>query len=461
MRVLTIDVPHLGNRTHLVHDGRVGVVIDPPRDPEPVEKAAADAGIDLVAVAETHIHNDYVSGGLCLSKRHGAEYLLAADEDVEFARIGVRDNETLAFGDIDLRVIATPGHTPLHLSYLATDATAGGNAAGRPVQRRQPVARDRRAHRPDRPEPHHRADPRAVAHRAAAGRTARRDDPAPDPRLRQLLRQQPRRLRRRTTTIGAQRADHPALTTARDTFVEQLLEGLGPVPSHYAHMAGRNRRGAWTPRPGTRLDADQVGAASARGAHVVDLRSSEAYAAGHLPGSLAVPAGPQCAVYVGWITPWGGELVLVSDSTVELEATERELAGVGIEAVETAVLDADLGARRRVPAHRLDGLRERRPGSRRRRARRTTPRRVAGRTPRRRPQHRRARPAPPAPRDPAGRGVGALRRRLPRDRRSRPARPRRSRRRAGRRRLRAGPRARNPLAAWAIRRLTGCTTPDM
>ena len=130
MRVLTIDVPHLGNRTHLVHDGRVGVVIDPPRDPEPVEKAAADAGIDLVAVAETHIHNDYVSGGLCLSKRHGAEYLLAADEDVEFARIGVRDNETLAFGDIDLRVIATPGHTPLHLSYLATDATAGGNPPG-------------------------------------------------------------------------------------------------------------------------------------------------------------------------------------------------------------------------------------------------------------------------------------------------------------------------------------------
>ena len=121
-------------------------------------------------------------------------------------------------------------------------------------------------------------------------------------------------------TIGAQRADHPALTTARDTFVEQLLDGLGPVPSHYAHMASRNRRGAWTPRPGTRLDADQVGGRVARGAHVVDLRSSEAYAAGHLPGSLAVPAGPQCAVYVGWVTPWGGELVLVSDSTVELEA---------------------------------------------------------------------------------------------------------------------------------------------
>src|ERR1700712_636810 len=130
MRVLTIDVPHLGNRTHLVHDGRVGVVVDSPRDTSAVESAAEDAGVDIVAVAETHIHNDYVSGGLCLSKRHGAEYLVAADEDVEFARIGVHDNETLAFGDIDLRVIATPGHTPLHVSYLATDAGAGDGAAG-------------------------------------------------------------------------------------------------------------------------------------------------------------------------------------------------------------------------------------------------------------------------------------------------------------------------------------------
>ena len=78
---------------------------------------------------------------------------MAADEDVEFARIGVHDNETLAFGDIDLRVIATPGHTPLHLSFLATDATAG-EQPGRPVQRRQPAARHRRAHRPDRPLAH-------------------------------------------------------------------------------------------------------------------------------------------------------------------------------------------------------------------------------------------------------------------------------------------------------------------
>src|SRR6478735_6664546 len=130
MRVVTIDVPHLGNRTHLVHDGRVGVVIDPPRDLTAVESAAKGAGVDIVAVAETHIHNDYVSGGLCLSHRHGAEYLVAADEEVEFDRIGVHDNETFASGDTALRVIASPGHTPVHVSYLATDATQGDGAAG-------------------------------------------------------------------------------------------------------------------------------------------------------------------------------------------------------------------------------------------------------------------------------------------------------------------------------------------
>ena len=130
MRVITIDVPHLGNRTHVVHDGRVGVVIDPPRDLSVVEAAVEEAHVGIVAVAETHIHNDYVSGGLRLAKRHAAEYLVAADEEVEFACIGVGDNETLAFGDIDLRVIATPGHTPLHISFLATDASAGDGTAG-------------------------------------------------------------------------------------------------------------------------------------------------------------------------------------------------------------------------------------------------------------------------------------------------------------------------------------------
>ena len=70
MPVATVAVPALGNRTHLVHDGRVAVVVDPPRDPAEVERVAEEAGVDVVAVADTHVHNDYVSGGLALSLIH-------------------------------------------------------------------------------------------------------------------------------------------------------------------------------------------------------------------------------------------------------------------------------------------------------------------------------------------------------------------------------------------------------
>ncbi len=341
MPVLTIDVPHLGNRTHLVHDGRVGIVIDPPRDHEAVEKATADVGVDLVAVAETHIHNDYVSGGRCLSKRHGAQYLVAADEDVEFDRIGVRDNETLAFGDIDLRVVATPGHTPLHVSYLASDTTSGGRTPPAALFSGGSLLHGT-VGRTDLIDP-----TLTTALARAQWLTARRLGalPAetslhPTHGFDSFCASSPAQSTEGRITVGDQRTANPALTTARDSFVADLVEGLGPVPNHYAHMAGRNRRGAWTPRPGTRIDADQARRAVSRGGHVVDIRSSQAHAAGHLPGALAVPAGAQCAVYVGWVTPWGGELVLVSDSPEELEIAERQLSGIGIEAVGTAVLDS-------------------------------------------------------------------------------------------------------------------------
>src|SRR5262245_15711392 len=111
MRVVTLDLPELGNRCHLVHDGASALVIDPPRDLAAVERAAVGAEVDIVAVADTHVHNDYVSGALALARRHGADYLLAADEPVDFERVGVRHGDVVDVGRLSVRVIATPGHT--------------------------------------------------------------------------------------------------------------------------------------------------------------------------------------------------------------------------------------------------------------------------------------------------------------------------------------------------------------
>ena len=78
MNVETIETPSLGDRSYLVHDGEVALVVDPQRDLDRVLSAADDARVAITHVAETHLHNDYVSGGLALSQRTGATYLHAA-----------------------------------------------------------------------------------------------------------------------------------------------------------------------------------------------------------------------------------------------------------------------------------------------------------------------------------------------------------------------------------------------
>ena len=71
---------------------------------------------------------------------------------------------------------------------------------------------------------------------------------------------------------------------------------------------------------------------------MVDVRPAREYAEGHLPGSLSIPFGPPCAVYAAWLTPWGGDLVLVSDSEQELRSIEIQLACIGVEGVALSLL---------------------------------------------------------------------------------------------------------------------------
>ncbi len=120
MQITVIDTPQLGDRSYLVHDGHVALVIDPQRDVDRVEQAARDEGVRITHVAETHLHNDYVTGGLDLATRHDASYLVNAAETVGFARTEIRDGETLRVGDLQVEVVATPGHTSHHVSYIVT-----------------------------------------------------------------------------------------------------------------------------------------------------------------------------------------------------------------------------------------------------------------------------------------------------------------------------------------------------
>ena len=125
--VIPIDTPGLGDRTYLAHDGKVALVVDPQRDYDRVLDVAREAGVRITHVFETHIHNDYVTGGLALAQEVGAAYHVNADDPVGFERTGVSDGDVLEVGDtMRVRVVHTPGHTHTHLSYAL-------EAEGRPV----------------------------------------------------------------------------------------------------------------------------------------------------------------------------------------------------------------------------------------------------------------------------------------------------------------------------------------
>ena len=115
----------LSHASYLIGDESSGraVVIDPQRDIDRVLFHVEDLGLDVLYVVETHVHNDYVTGGYELARRTGATYVLNADDELFFEAHGVRDGDRLTVGGLDVRVMHTPGHTPTHLSYIVSDGT--------------------------------------------------------------------------------------------------------------------------------------------------------------------------------------------------------------------------------------------------------------------------------------------------------------------------------------------------
>ncbi|CAL9300516.1 MBL fold metallo-hydrolase [Streptomyces sp. SudanB182_2057] len=327
----TLEIAGIGNRSYLAGGERGAVAVDPPRDVEQVITAAARRGVRISHVVETHLHNDYVTGGLELARMTGAAYLVPAAAHVSYARVPVHDGdrwEIEATAGLALRALATPGHTPHHTSYvLEENGTAvavftGGSlligTVGRPDLVEPRLTRDlaRAQH--------------ASAHRLAAELP---DDAAvlPTHGFGSFCSSSP--ARGGSTTIGREKAVNEALTRDVDTFVADLLAGLDDTPAYYAHMAPANAGGPapvdLTPPPVA--DADEIGARLAAGEWVVDLRHRVAFAERHLAGSFNFEAEGRLATYLAWLIPWGKPVTLLAESPEQLAAAQRELVRVGID----------------------------------------------------------------------------------------------------------------------------------
>jgi hydroxyacylglutathione hydrolase len=338
IEVVTIETPALGDRTYLATDGVSALVIDPQRDIDRVLAVAAGRGVEVTHVFETHIHNDYVSGGLALARRCGAAYHVNAADTVAFSRVGISDGDTITAGrSMRVRVIATPGHTFTHLAYALDDAVTG--------EVRAVFTGGSLLHgstgRPDLLGAEHTLALAAAQH-ASARRLAKLlpDQAAVCPTHGSGSFCTAAAAGTASSTIGEEKRSNPALTLGKDGYVAALVGSLDAYPAYYRHMAAANAAGPSAPdqAPPARVTSAELGWRISAGEWVADLRPRRQFAAGHLPGSFSFEYGDSFATYLGWLLPWGTPLTLVGETGAQIAAAQRDLARIGIDRLAGAVL---------------------------------------------------------------------------------------------------------------------------
>lgn len=331
--ILTVETPSLGDRSYVVTDGEVAVVVDPQRDTDRVLALTEPRGLRITHVLETHIHNDYVTGGYALAREVGARYCVNAEDPVSYERHPVRDGDVLETGRLRIRAIATPGHTYTHLSYVVEDAIAGP-AQDAPAVFTGGSLLYGSTGRPDLLGPDHTHalahHQHASAHRLAAelpGETG----VFPTHGFGSFC--SASQSEGTSSTIAHERRSNPALTQDEEAFVAQMLAGLDAFPAYYAHMGPANARG---PEPGDLTAPELADPVELRrrieaGEWVVDLRNRTAFAAGHVAGTLNFGLDGQFVTYLGWLIPWGTPVTLLAETAEEVDAAQRDLLRIGID----------------------------------------------------------------------------------------------------------------------------------
>jgi hydroxyacylglutathione hydrolase len=329
--VLSFVDEGLGHSSYLVDLGdRRALAVDPPRLTSALTAAARARGLEIAVTADTHSHADYISGSPELAAQ-GATFLASkgAHLAIDHQAVAAGDQIELRAG-LTLQAIATPGHTPDHLAYLLREDDrpvalfSGGSLMVGTVGRTDllgPQLRDdlaRQLYRALRDEILTLPDDLLVYPTHGAGSFC--SSPSAS---------------ERTTTIGRERATNPILNAPdEDTFVQQLVAGLGSFPSYFSRLPEVNRLGprlyATAPTL-ARLDVNEVRDRLDRGALIVDVRPIDAFAAGHIPGALSIELRAVFASWLGWLVDPDRPLVFVLDADQDRAELVRQCLSVGYE----------------------------------------------------------------------------------------------------------------------------------
>ena len=328
----------LSHASYLIGDETTGraVVIDPQRDVSEYIADAEELGLSIELVIETHFHADFLSGHLELAEATGAKIVYSSVAETEFESMAVADGERYSLGDLQLEFRHTPGHTPESMSIViyehADDTEPYGvltgdtlfiGDVGRPDLlssigfTREQLAdslydslHNKLMTLPDatRVYPAHGAG-------SACGKNLSTE---------------------LWSTMGEQRKTNYALRAPdKHTFMELVTEGQPPAPGYFIYNAMLNRQGRElldeTEIP-MAMSYDEVRAAMAAGAVLVDGRTPEEFGLGHLTGAVNIGLAGRYAEFAGSVIKPDIDIVLLTDPGQELEGKNR-LARIGFDRV--------------------------------------------------------------------------------------------------------------------------------
>ncbi len=330
-------LPSLGHASYLIGSEQTGeaITIDVRRDVDDYYAHAREQGLTIRYAADTHQHNDYLTGITELQGRSPVELIASARAEIGYQARKLDDRDHLRLGEVDLEVMHTPGHTPEHISFLVRDLSRGeeptmllsGGALlvddvarpdllGSPESTRR-GAQDLAATLKEKilPLPDHvMVFPTHVAGSLCGGNIG------------SML----------FTTIGYERRLNKLLRCIVDEaeFERECLnlDRLPTVPPYWKRMRGQNQEG---PAPlgvlaePAALRPDAVERHVKDGALVLDCRQPEAFGGGHVPGALNVGLGTSFATWAGTIVPPDTSVILVLEDPSDLWEACWQLLRIG------------------------------------------------------------------------------------------------------------------------------------
>jgi hydroxyacylglutathione hydrolase len=322
----------LGHASYLVADPDAGVafLVDPDRNIDAYLSAASRLGVLITDSFETHVHNDYVSGSRALAELRPITVHAGSRAELAYPHAAHVDGDVVSVGELAVRCVPTPGHTPEHVAYLVADLRrsddpqylfSGGALLVGQIARVDLLGAEladqlaRSAYDTIRDRLLKLADYVAVFPTHGGGSACSAEVAGS-----------------RWTTLGFERRHNRVARSATggfDSFRQMIAEGLPVAPAYYPHVRALNTRGApivsRAPLPFVR----DIGRDAVR----IDPRPPHIFGAGHRPGALNVVGNDSFAVRIGATVPFGSPLVILTTDAEQAERLRGQLAIVGYEDV--------------------------------------------------------------------------------------------------------------------------------